>query len=254
MDPNWTTTTIGTATSIIAASAMHLRFCEGLATLNRRSPMVRTNTERVYLRLAFATQVYSNHYAPVFATTNMAAPRIALTLAPIVRIEMPQIVSSTSPASGKQQEKFQYIKTSPSRFTSAIASTLKPNQTSSVGAVRHERHETRLKPVLQQVIERRQFEEASKITHTIATVRRSEQQKVECIVRKTIPAPADVSTTQAAAVTQVETQQTKPWTSHQPVTPTLPNIPDTEVARLTDRVVQQINRRILSERERRGSI
>jgi hypothetical protein len=252
VDPNWTATTIGTATSIIAASAMHLRFCEGLAALKCRAPMVRANTERVYLRLAFATQVYSNHYAPVFTTTNMAAPRMALTLAPIVHIGMQQIVSSTSPSSRKRQEKFQYIKTLPSRFMSAVATTLKPNHTSSAEAVRHERHETRLKPVLQQVIECRHFEEASKITRTVATVRRSEQQKVECIVRKTIPVPADVSATQAASVTQVEAQRAKPWTSHQPVMPTLPNIPDTEVARLTDRVVQQINRRILSERERRG--
>jgi hypothetical protein len=34
--------------------------------------------------------------------------------------------------------------------------------------------------------------------------------------------------------------------------PTLAAIPDAEVGRLTERVVQQINRRILAERERRG--
>jgi hypothetical protein len=40
--------------------------------------------------------------------------------------------------------------------------------------------------------------------------------------------------------------------SHQSVSPRLAQIPDAEVARLTDRVVQHINRRILAERERRG--
>jgi hypothetical protein len=114
------------------------------------------------------------------------------------------------------------------------------------------RGEPSLVPTLRQVIERRHREETTFTRHAVSTLRSSELRRLETIVRQpaapTVPQPLDG----AAVGASPEPRRQRSMPSRTPVTAAAPQIAEAEVARLTDRVVQQINRRILAERERRG--
>jgi len=244
--------TAATGRTSIAAAVAHLGFCERVAARWRRVPASRARAERVFARIPSGTDLQSSLYAPVFATTIMAASRIALTLAPSIRIDLHSIAAAASQA---PRPRFQ--ETNPIGATILLRSAPRTSPVSKVvlptpGDSWLARVEPRLAPLLRQVIERRHREDLSLVKHVVSSIRRSEVRRLETIVRQS-QAPTVPQTAQTAgAGPQYEPRKEYARPSRPTVPPARPLIHDAEVARLTDRVVEQINRRILAERERRG--
>jgi hypothetical protein len=241
------------ATLATAVAGRHLGFCGRRAAAWRRAAAGRLDVPRVLARTPSVCNIDSRIYAPLVATTMIHAPRLALTLAPSIRIDLHSPDSATvlaPPRSFEVASADSVVGTNPPlRRATTVLRVPQP------APDRSESDPARpgLAPLLRQVIERRHREKLSVVTHAIASVRRSEVRRLETIVRQP-PAPAATPRTDftPASPPHPEPRAGNHWPSRPATVPTLAAIPDAEVGRLTERVVQQINRRILAERERRG--
>jgi hypothetical protein len=91
---------------------------------------------------------------------------------------------------------------------------------------------------------------------TVTTVRREERVRLETVVRRATPETASAPTAAAPRPpghpSEPPESPRAPRGSTPPAAAVPPAIPESEVARLTERVVQRIRRRIVTERERMG--
>jgi hypothetical protein len=244
----------GCGTLATAVAGKYLDFCWRLAAIWRRAAAWRGRVQRVFAHLPCATHIHSSVYAPLFATTVMPAARLELTLAAGIRLDVRSIATAVPHAPRmplRIQSPARLLAAScPLRCASTVLRVAEParHRSASHSAV----PAGRLQALLE-VVERPRPAQVRVLTHAVANVRRDEPRRLETIVRQP-PAPVIPATTEPkpANPQHAEGRAPSPWTARPKTTPALAGIPDADVARLTERVVQQINRRILAERERLG--
>jgi hypothetical protein len=230
---------------LLSTAGAHHAFCQPLIA-RCRIAATRAQVVRVFLRSA-ATQVYSPVYAPVFATEKR---NLSLTLAPSIRIDWTTIRTVLSGPT------FVLPRVQPARIVTLAHSA--PSIALTTRTALHTPGE-REQPVpatkctsmlvLRQFIEHRR-EEKFLFNH-IRSAQRREYRPLDTVVCRGSGAlsPALPNT---LPDTPIRSPASTMRELHSPPEVTPREIPAVDVAQLTDRVVQQINRRVLAERERRG--
>jgi hypothetical protein len=236
-----------------AIAGKHLGFCRRLYAARRRVGAWRPRLQRVFLRMASARSRSRNVYAPTFTTTAMSGPRLQLTLAPSIHVDLHWRASIASPIPSRPfQVRSPAARIIASRPWQCAATVLRRTE-SGRGRSRPASALSDRVPLVHQVVERQSQAELPRSSRAIVTVRRSDVRRVETVLRQ-LPAAAVALKADPApgSSPRPERRRTGPWAvpAQGPASPA--KIPDAEVVRLTERVIQQINRRILAERERRG--
>lgn len=244
----------GTATRFsMGTAARHLGFCARLSARTRRVARRPAICERAFIHTTSIPRIGPIAHGPVSVTNAFTAHHTHFTFAPGIRIDfaVTHAANAVAPAAA--------FAPAPAASIGSPRRPLRDNPFSqgtqrSSGDVDARRTALAFTSTTHPRIEHVQRETLSIERHLSSTVRRTEWKRVETIVRRaqSVVVPQSVPAPERAR--PPEQRKHAEETARQPLSPPVARIPDGDVARLTDRVVQQINRRILAERERRGRI
>ena len=245
---------LGTSTRFpTGTAARHLGFCARLSARTHRVAARPAMCERAFVHAKSIPCIAPISHRAMSVTNAFAAHHTHLTFAPGIRIDfaVTHAAKAVAPSAAFAPAPAAPIG-SPPRPVRNIA-FLQVTQPSS-GDTDARRAFSDFSSTAHSRIEHAQRESLSIERHVRSTLRRTEWKRVETIVRRAqaVVVPQSLPTPERAR--PAEQRKHAEATARQPVSPPVARIPDTDVARLTDRVVQQINRRILAERERRGRI
>ena len=242
-----------TISSTRPSGSRHLRFARRLLSRLWRQWIRRCPVERV-----FGSPPYAPAPATVISSTArhdtlVLRPRVGLTLGPRIRLDLSIAPVPTQPGSTAlgPAAPVAHI-TVPGQASGALPLT-------TIGAppqsLRPPREIVQLRSVLAPARERIERDGPASTGVLVKTRRQEVTRRIETVVRRTQPAVAGAADPSGSCRGETDarargaTRAPRPRGSRAAAEVT---VSDAEVTRITDRVVQQINRKLVAQRERMG--
>lgn len=213
--------------------------------------------ERVFKRRPAAFGLRTLNHAPEHHNTTFVTQKTALTLAPKVRIDLRLAPCAPLPDSrlGHGVSGLASAR-SGARAGHAPVTPLRVVNRRTAESGQPDRIVSRLRPVLTEFVASANRALPASIASAAMTPRRTRAQRVETVLKKTRVEVADRQ--RAAQSVSHRSSDLPPRLKRSPAIRDWPGalpeaaISDGQVTRITDQVVQQINRRIVARRERMG--